>query len=94
MTISELIADYRTKAEAQYGLELVDIQAAKETCVKGPMEKFKALCSLENEIINTINEQTLLQWLIDNEVPGELYDCYRFDGVNVRFNGEVVEDAD
>lgn len=90
MKVKEMVALYQEQVEAEYGLELAAIQAAK-IANPYPIEKYKAICNLEQEIISTINEQVLLQWLIDNSILEELYEEYAFFGNVLYFRGEAVE---
>ena len=91
MKISQRIAAYKEQVEAEFGLELATIQTQKINNLE-PIEKFKAFCELEQEIITTINEQTLTQWLIDNEIPEDSWEDYTYYNDTLYYRGEVVED--
>ena len=89
MTVSELIASYKTKIETEFGFNLEIIQAQKESC-KGPLEKIQAFCQIEQEIISTINSQLLNEWLIANSVPENDWDDYSYLEGKIFKDGEEV----
>ena len=90
MTVSELIASYKTKIETEFGFNLEIIQAQKEL-IQYPVEKRLALCQIEQEIISTINNQLLNEWLIANSIPEELWEEYNYFNSVLLFRGEEVE---
>jgi len=90
MTVSELIASYKTAIETEFGFNLEIIQTQKALC-KGPLEKLQAFSQLEQEIISTINSQLLNEWLIANSIPENDWDDYSyFDGKVLHNNVEVT----
>jgi len=89
MTVSELIASYKTAIETEFGLNLEIIQAQKSLC-KGPLEKLQAFCQIEQEIISTINGQLLDEWLVANSIPEDDWDDYNYHNGIVFHNNEEV----
>lgn len=88
-TATDLIIKYTAEVEKTTGLSLKDLEAL-EANTQYPVEKNKAIKNLINEVTTEINDQLLLNWLIENNIPNILWDMYSYDGV-LCYDGQEVE---
>lgn len=89
-TATDLISKYTAEVEKTTGLSLKDLEAL-EANTQYPVEKNKAIKNLINEVTTEINEQLLLNWLIENNIPDVIWDMYSYYDGAVYYDGQEVE---